>query len=148
MIRTKIYLVVILSLFLLIPIVNAQETVLHQEKEGIFLHISTSYDNPHRLLMPLKMATLMAPEKAVLIYMDIEAVKILVKNSKDITHPEFESAHSYIKKLLEMGVEIYACPTCLKVAWYKIEELMDGIKPANKDRFFNFTKGRILSLSY
>ncbi len=148
MTRTKIYLVVILSLFLLIPIVNAQETVQQQEKEGIFLHISTSYDNPHRLLMPLKMATLMAPEKAVLIYMDIEAVKILVKNSKDITHPEFESAHSYIKKLLEMGVEIYACPTCLKVAGYKTEELMDGIKPANKDRFFNFTKGRILSLSY
>jgi len=148
MIRTEIYLVVILSLCLLIPIVNAQETVQQQEKEGIFLHISTSYDNPHRLLMPLKMATLMAQEKAVLIYMDIEAVKILVKNSKDITHPEFESAHSYIKKLLEMGVEIYACPTCLKVAGYKIEELMDGIKPANKDRFFNFTKGRILSLSY
>jgi predicted peroxiredoxin len=148
MIRTKICLVVILSLFLLIPIVNAQETVQQQEKEGIFLHISTSYDNPHRLLMPLKMATLMAPEKAVLIYMDIEAVKILVKNSKDIAHPEFESAHSYIKKLLEMGVEIYACPTCLKVAGYKTEELMDGIKPANKDRFFNFTKGRILSLSY
>ncbi|MCU0344575.1 MAG: DsrE family protein [Ignavibacterium sp.] len=148
MTRTKIYLVVILSLFLLIPIVNAQETVQQQEKEGIFLHISTSYDNPHRLLMPLKMATLMAPEKAVLIYMDIEAVKILVKNSKDITHPEFESAHSYIKKLIEMGVEIYACPTCLKVAGYKTEELMDGIKPANKDRFFNFTKGRILSLSY
>lgn len=90
----------------------------------------------------------MAQEKAVLIYMDIEAVKILVKNSKDITYPEFESAHSYIKKLLEMGVEIYACPTCLKVAGYKTEELMDGIKPANKDRFFNFTKGRILSLSY
>jgi len=148
MIRTEIYLVVILSLCLLIPIVNAQETVQQQEKEGIFLHISTSYDNPHRLLMPLKMATLMAQEKAVLIYMDIEAVKILVKNSKDITHPEFESAHSYIKKLLEMGVEIYACPTCLKVAGYKTEELMDGIKPANKDRFFNFTKGRILSLSY
>jgi hypothetical protein len=25
---------------------------------------------------------------------------------------------------------------------------MPGIKPANKDIFFNFTKGRILSLSY
>lgn len=146
--RTEIYLVVILSLCLLIPIVNAQETIQQQEKEGLFLHISTSYDNPHRLLMPLKMASLMAQDKAVLIYMDIEAVKILVKNSKDITHPEFESAHTYIKKLLEMGVEIYACPTCLKVAGYTTEDLMDGIKPANKDRFFNFTKGRILSLSY
>jgi predicted peroxiredoxin len=145
---TKINLLIILSFFLVLSAIQAQEKDEQQDKEGMFLHISTSYDNPHRLLMPLKMATLMAQDKAVLIYMDIEAVKILVKNSKDITHSEFESAHTYIKKLLEMGVEIYACPTCLKVAGYKTEDLMEGIKPAYKDRFFNFTKGRIISLSY
>jgi predicted peroxiredoxin len=144
----KFYLFFILSFFLTVYTIQAQEKDQQQEKEGIFLHISTSYDNPHRLLMPLKMATLMAQDKAVLIYMDIESVKILVKNSKDITHPEFESAHTYIEKLLEIGVEICACPTCLKVAGYKPEDLMDGIKTANKDRFFNFTKGRIISLSY
>jgi predicted peroxiredoxin len=138
----KTYLFFILSFFLIASTIQAQE------KEGIFLHITTSYDNPHRLLMPLKMATLMVPDKSVLIYMDIEAVKILVKDSKDITHPEFESAHTYIKKLLEFGVEIYACPACLKVAGYKPEDLLEGIKTANKERFFNFTKGRVISLSY
>lgn len=137
-------------LFILLFVKSAQAQVKETplEKEGLFLHITCSYDNPHRLLMPLKMATIMAKDKNVLIYMDIEAVKILVKNSKDITHAEFASAHTYIKELLEMGVEIYACPTCLKIAGYQIKDLMDGIKPANKDRFFNFTKGRFLSLSY
>lgn len=146
--HTKIYLFFILSFFLIVSTNQAQEKDNQQEKEGIFLHITTSYDNLHRLLMPLKMATLMVPDKSVLIYMDIEAVKILVKDSKDITHPEFESAHTYIKKLIELGVEIYACPTCLKVAGYNPEDLMDGIKTANKERFFNFTKGRVISLSY
>jgi len=146
--RATTYLLNILLILFLATTIHAQQKDKLQEKEGLFLHISTSYDNPHRLLMPLKMATMMAKDKAVLIYMDIEAVKILVKNSKDITHPEFESAHTYIKKLLEMGVEIYACPTCLKIAGYKPEDLMNGIKIANKDRFFNFTKRRILSLSY
>lgn len=146
--RATTYLLGILLISFFATSLQAQEKDKLQDKEGLFLHITTSYDNPHRLLMPLKMATMMANDKAVLIYMDIEAVKILVKGSKDITHPDFESAHTYIKKLLEMGVEIYACPTCLKVAGFKTEDLMDGIKPANKERFFNFTKGRILSLSY
>ncbi len=84
-------------------------------RDGVFIHITASYDNPHRLLMPLKMATMMAKDKDVLIYMDIEAVKVLVKGAIDITHPEFKSAHTYIKQLSSMGVGIYACPTCLKM---------------------------------
>jgi len=146
--QTTAYLFAILLISFNFITLMAQEKNNPNEKEGLFLHITTSYDNPHRLLMPLKMATMMADDKAVLIYMDIEAVKILVKGAEDITHLEFESAHTYIKKLLEKGVEIYACPTCIKVAGYKNEDLMPGIKPANKDIFFNFTKGRILSLSY
>ena len=117
-------------------------------RDGVFIHITESYDNPHRILMPLKMATIMAKDKDVLIYMDIEAVKILVKGALDITHSEFESAHTYIKQLSSMGVGIHACPTCLKVAGYKSEDLMAGIIIANKDKFFDFTKGRIISLDY
>lgn len=117
-------------------------------RDGIFLHITASYDNPHRLLMPLKMATMMAKDKDVLIYMDIEAVRILVKGAIDIEHPEFESALTYIQQLSQMGVGIYACPTCLKVAGYSTDNLMEGILVANKDRFFDFTKGRIITLDY
>jgi predicted peroxiredoxin len=77
--------------------------------------------------------------------MDIE---VAVKGALDITHPEFESAHTYIKQLSGMGVGIHACPTCLKVAGYKSEDLMEGIIIANKDKFFDFTKGRIITLDY
>lgn len=117
-------------------------------RDGIFIHITESYDNPHRLLMPLKMATIMAEDKDVLVYMDIDAVKVLVKGALDVSHPEFESALTYILQLSKMGVGIYACPTCLKVSGYSTDDLMEGILVANKDRFFDFTKGRILSLDY
>ena len=72
--------------------------------DGVFIHITESYNDPHRVLMPLKMATMMAMDKKVLVYMDIKAVELLVKNAKDLTYLDFESAHTYIKKLAEMKV--------------------------------------------
>jgi hypothetical protein len=41
-----------------------------------------------------------------------------------------------------------ACPTCLKAAGKTPEDLAEGISVADKDKFFNFTKGRILSIDY
>ncbi len=117
-------------------------------RDGVFIHITESYNDPHRVLMPLKMATMMAMDKKVLVYMDIKAVELLVKNAKDLTYADFESAHTYIKRLAEMKVGVYACPTCLKVAGFKPEDLMDGVQIAQKDKFFNFTKGRIITLDY
>jgi predicted peroxiredoxin len=80
--------------------------------------------------------------------MDIHSVHLLVKDAKDIEYADFESAHTLIKKLLEMNVGVYACPTCLKIAGYEPGDLMDGIQVAQKDRFFDFTKGRIITLDY
>lgn len=90
----------------------------------------------------------MAEDKAVLIYMDIDAVRLLVKGAKDIKMADFESAQSYIQKLLDKKVEIYACPTCLKMAGFKESDLIAGVQIAKKDRFFDFTKGRIINLDY
>ncbi len=117
-------------------------------KDGVFIHISEGYDSPHRVLMPMKMALMMSNDKDVLVYMDIEAVKLLVKGAKDLTYADFESFQTYLKKLLENNVGVYACPTCLKIAGYNPEDLIDGIKTAEKEKFFNFTKGRILTLDY
>ena len=39
-------------------------------------------------------------------------------------------------------------PTCLKIAGFKAEDLRPGIIIAQKDKFFNFTKGRIVTLDY
>jgi predicted peroxiredoxin len=117
-------------------------------RDGVFIHITQCYDDPHRVLMPLKMATMMAQDKDVIVYMDIHAVNLLVKGAKDIEFADFESAHTYIKKLTDMKVGVYACPTCLNIAGFKPEDLMDGVQVAQKEKFFNFTKGRIITLDY
>jgi predicted peroxiredoxin len=117
-------------------------------RDGVFIHITESYNDPHRVLMPLKMATMMAKDKDVLVYMDIHAVELLVKGAKDLKFADFESFQTYIKQLTDQKVGIYACPTCLKIAGFKPEDLMDGVQVAQKDKFFNFTKGRIITLDY
>lgn len=117
-------------------------------RDGVFIHITESYNDPHRVLMPLKMAVLMSTDKDVIVYLDIHAVEMCVKGAKDMTYADFESFQTYIKQLSEKKIGVYACPTCLKVAGYSPEDLMEGIQVAQKDKFFNFTEGRILTLDY
>ena len=117
-------------------------------KDGVFIHITESYNDPHRVLMPLKMAVLMSTDKDVIVYLDIHAVEMVVKGAKDMTYADFESFQTYIAQLTEKKVGVYACPTCLKVAGYSPEDLMEGVQVAHKDKFFNFTEGRILTLDY
>ncbi len=117
-------------------------------KDGVFIHITESYDDPHRVLMPLKMAVMMSKDKDVMVYMDIHAVELSVKGAKDLNYADFESFQTYIKQLADHKVGVYACPTCLKIAGFKPEDLMEGVQVAQKDKFFNFTKGRIITLDY
>ena len=65
------------------------------------------------------MAAIMADDKDVLIYMDIHSVNLLVTGSEDLTHAGFEPV-----------------------------DLKEGIQTAQKGKFFNFTKGRIITLDY
>jgi Predicted peroxiredoxins len=149
----KILIFAVLSLFL-ISCAKQEEKIIEKQvvkenvRDGIFIHITAGYEDAHKVLMPLKMATMMAKDKDVLVYMDIHAVNLLVKDAKDLEYADFESAHTYIKKIKEMGGTIMACPTCLKIAGFKPEDLREGIEVANKDKFFNFTKGRIITLDY
>jgi predicted peroxiredoxin len=117
-------------------------------RDGLFIHITEGYDDPHRVLMPLKMANMMANQKDVLIYLDIHAVELVLKTSKDMSFADFEPLKKQLQMLIDKNVGIYACPTCLKVAGHTPEELMEGVQVANKDRFFDFTKGRIIALDY
>jgi predicted peroxiredoxin len=117
-------------------------------RDGVFIHITESYNDPHRVLMPLKMATIMAADKDVIVYLDIHAVELLVKGAKDMTFSDFDSFQTYLKQLIDLKVGVYACPTCLKIAGFKPEDLIEGVQIAQKDKFFNFTKGRILALDY
>jgi predicted peroxiredoxin len=128
----------------------SQEKVPNDAKvrDGILIHISSGPENTHKVVMALKMATIMAMDKDVLVYFDIKGIEVVLKDAKDITHPTFPSAQESIKLLLEKGINIYACPSCLKAAGKSGADLMTGIQIANKDRFFDFTKGRIITLDY
>lgn len=117
-------------------------------RDGVFIHITESYNDPHKVLMPLKMAVMMANDKDVLIYNDINSVELYVKGAKNLQYADFESLQTYVKQLLDKNVGVYVCPTCLKMAGFTPEDLMDGVQIAQKDKFFNFTKGRIITLDY
>jgi predicted peroxiredoxin len=117
-------------------------------KDGLFLHISSGYDNPHKVLMALKMAVMMSMDKDVIVYMDIKGVEMLVKTSKDMKFKDFPTLFELLDQLAAKKVTVMACPTCLKIAGFNPEDLRPGIIIAQKDKFFNFTKGRIVTLDY
>ncbi len=118
-------------------------------REGVFIHLSAGPDQGHRVVMALKMAVLMAEGgRDVLVYGDIEAVKVLVKGAPEVKHKSFETASGYLAKLAALGVPVRACPSCLAAAGKNAGDLLPGVKPADGAEFFSFTKGRILSLDY
>jgi predicted peroxiredoxin len=126
--------------------INIEETVM--ANDGIFVHISHGYDNPHRVLMGLNLAVMMSEEKDVLVYIDITGVNFVLKDAEDIEYSHFPSAHTSISKLIEKEVPVMVCPGCLKAAGKTAEDVMDGVMIADKDLFFDFTDGRILTIDY
>ncbi len=116
--------------------------------DGAFIHISSGTENPHKALMALTMALKMSTDHDVYVYLDINAVNIVLNSAKSLEMPKFEPSKIIIDKLISKGVKIAVCPTCLEVANKTQFDLMKGIILANKDDFFDFTRGRILSLSY
>jgi len=99
--------------------------------------------------MALKMAVTMSEgNKAVLIYCDIEAVKMLVQGAAPVTHAGFPSSEELLKRLADLKIVVMACPTCMKVAGVEAKDLRSGVIVAERDRFFSFTSGRIIALDY
>ena len=94
------------------------------------------------------MASMMLDTHDVAVYLDINGVLAVTKDAPDVTHETFPSSHTLLKELIEAGVPVMACPGCLKAAGKTPEDLMDGVKVADKATFFNFTKGRILTIDY
>lgn len=117
-------------------------------RDGVFIHVSSGTENPHRVLMALKMADIMSPDRDVLVYFDIKGVEVVLSEADDLVYAQFASSRTALKTLLDKGVEIYACPGCLKAAGRTSADLMEGVRVADKDAFFGFTQGRILSLDY
>jgi predicted peroxiredoxin len=91
---------------------------------------------------------MMAKDKDVLVYLDIHAVELVTKTSKDMQFADFAPLKELLQGLIDQKVGVYACPTCMKIANIKPEDLMEGIQVAQKEKFFNFTKGKIITLDY
>lgn len=138
----------LLGIIILFTSCNRPSNKLEGIRDGVFIHITKSYNDPHSVLMPLKMANMMAIDKDVLVYFDIHAVDLLTKTSKDLQFADFDPLKKLLQGLIDKKVGLYACPTCMKIANIKPEDLMEGIQVAQKDKFFNFTKGRIITLDY
>lgn len=117
-------------------------------RDGVFIHISHGSDDPHRLLMALNMAKIMADDHDVLVYFDIKAIDAVLKDSTNVTYSHFPASRSQIDTLKEKGVILMACPGCLKAAGKTEQDLAEGLRIADKKQFFSFTKGRILTLDY
>jgi predicted peroxiredoxin len=117
-------------------------------KDGVFIHLKSGPEDAHSVLMALQMAFKMSDDKDVAVYMDIKAVNVFVKDAPDLAVEPFPSARTLLDSLLARNVPVMVCPGCMQVAGLKLENLVDGIKMADKETFFNFTKGRILTLDY
>lgn len=125
-----------------------QDTTAAAPRDGVFYHISSGPENPHRVVMALKQAVMMAEDKDVLVYFDIKGIEVVLNDAIDISYPTFPSSKESLKLLIDKGVTIFACPSCLKAAGKSEADLMPGVVLAQKDQFFNFTKGRILTIDY
>jgi len=145
--------VLLAALFLLTVIATGcQTTPAHEPaaapRDGVFVHVSKGADDPHAVLMALRMANLMAADHDALMYFDLQGVHVVLKDAKDLTCAPFDSSQVQLAALIKKGVPLYVCPGCLKAAGKKPEDVMPGVKIAEKEAFFNFTKGRILTLDY
>jgi len=117
-------------------------------KDGVFIHISHGENHPHRVLMALQMANVMSDDRDVLVYFDINGIEVILKDADDLKYSHFPSTKQQLSALLDKGVILMACPGCLKAAGKTAKDLAPGIQIADKDRFFSFTEGRILTLDY
>jgi len=119
-----------------------------QVRDGVFIHISHGKDDPHRVLMALNMAKIMADDHDVLVYFDIKGVEVVLKDAENLTYSHFPGSREQLSTLPQKGVILMACPGCLKAAGKSAKDLAPGIRVADKQTFFSFTKGRILTLDY
>ena len=119
-----------------------------QTRDGVFIHLSHGAEDPHRVVMALQMAKMMSADKDVLVYCDIKAIGVVLKDSPDVQYSHFPSSKTQLEALRKAGVTIMACPGCMKAAGKTAADLAPGVSVADKTKFFTFTRGRILTLDY
>ena len=120
----------------------------HGSTDGVFVHISSGAEDSHDVLMGLRMAQLMADDYDTLVYFDVDGIEIVLEDASDLQMEPFGSSRAMMRDLMDRDVLLFACPGCLQAAGHSPDELMDGVQLAEKDAFFGFTEGRILTIDY
>lgn len=127
---------------------SAQPAAEKPARDGVFVHVRSGTGDPHSVLMALRMAEIMASDRDVLVYFDIDGIDVVLADGPDLEYGSFPSSHTQLAALGEAGVTLMACPGCLQAAGKTADDLREGIELADSDRFFSFTEGRILTLDY
>lgn len=126
---------------------NTQTTKIEKKTDGLFVHISTN--EARKVLMGLSIALKMKEDKDVIVFVDAEAINAIIKGGDTYEMEGYEgSSTDMIQNLVKQGVAVMACPMCLKSYGKTKADLIDGIQMAQKEQFFGFTEGRILTLDY
>lgn len=115
-------------------------------KDGFLVHLSSN--DPHRVSMALTFAQKMSAENDVLLFVDVDGVLAVLKDSESIRYKNFEPTRTIIDELLKSGVKIVVCPMCLEAKGYTQYNLLTGIQIVDPSDFSNFTSGRIITLDY
>lgn len=116
--------------------------------DGAFIHISKGSADTHTVLMALMLADKFSTSNDVLVFFDKDGIEMVTKDAPNLGMDPFDNSDDIFKRLVDLDVTILACPACMKVAGIEKEDLRDGVKMAEKEQFFDFTKGRILTLDY
>jgi hypothetical protein len=61
-------------------------------RDGVFIQISHSTDDSHRVAMALQMAQVMQEHRDVLVYFDIKGVEACLKGAQDIQYAGFPAS--------------------------------------------------------
>ena len=145
------------ALFLLLLIFSAcirtdNQTEAVQEPEaktdGAFIHISKGSEDAHDVLMALMLADKFSTSNDVLVFFDKQGIEMVTGDAPNLEMEPFDSSDDIFARLVDLGVTILACPACMQVSGVVEEDLRDGVQVAEKEQFFEFTEGRILSLDY
>lgn len=116
--------------------------------DGAFIHISKGSADTHDVLMALMLADKFSTSNDVLVFFDKEGIEMVIKDAPNLEMEPFDASHEIFKRLVDLDVTILACPACMKVAGMEEGDLREGVQMAEKEQFFDFTEGRILTLDY
>jgi len=116
--------------------------------DGAFIHISKGSADTHDVLMALMLADKFSTSNDVLVFFDKEGIEMVTQDAPNLEMEPFDASDEIFKRLVELDVTILACPACMKVAGIEEGDLRDGVQMAEKEQFFDFTEGRILTLDY